>query len=68
MIIRLAAFDLTSRKPGSSFITRRSGLLKSEEINVGVLNRICILICVSVILVTTHSNFSLEMFWSSERG
>ncbi len=61
MIIRLLAFDFTSRKAGSSFITKKSGLLTSEEIDNGFLNRTCILICVSVILSTTHSYFSLEL-------
>jgi len=61
MIIRLLAFDFTSRKPGSSFITKKSGLLTSEEIDNGFLNRTCILTCVSVILITTHSNYSLEL-------
>jgi len=64
MIIRLLVFDFTSRKPGSGFITKKSGRLKSEEIDIGFLNRTCILICVSVILITTHSNYSLELSWS----
>ena len=61
MIIRLLVFDFTSRKPGSSFITKKSGKLKSEEIEIGFLNRTCILICVSVILITTQSNYSIEL-------
>ncbi len=61
MIIRFLAFDFTSRKPGSSFITKMSGLLKSEEIEIGFLNRTCILICFSVMSITTHSNYILEL-------